>query len=529
MHWKRILGIVAIVIVGLLVAIYAILASYDFNKLKPTITKAAKEATGRELTIGGDIRLKFGFTPALFAENISFQNAPWGSRPELAKIKRFEIQVALFPLIFGKVEVKRLILMEPDILIETERAGQSNLKFEPAKKEELEKKPSQEKKEEPKGKLPALLVNELRIEKGHLVYKDGASGKVYSVLVENLTVSSASWESPVKLELKGSYNSVPIEVGGTLGPLIDLVNPGRAWPLSVNAKAAGAVFKIDGKVQDPAAFRGLEINFSGQGKNLENLQPLIGQPLPVRGPFDISGTVTDPTPKVFKIINLKVKLGESDLKGTVELDLSSQRPALSLQGSSDKLDLRPLLPGAGKEDKKDKKEEKSPPPKTGKKEKVFPSDPLLLGALKAIDAAVKFQAKQVQLSNLAMNDLDLDMTLREGNFDGKKIKAGISGGTLDGRVNLDARGKTSVMTALMKLDQLEISRLLKETKSPEILDGKIDIDLDVMGRGDSIASLMGGLNGKMAVVMGQGKINNKYIEMLGGDLGSSLFRFLNSQ
>jgi len=77
----------------MVVAVYVILLSYNYNGLKPEITRAVKDDTGRELTLGGDISLKIGFTPALVVKDVSFQNASWGSQPELAKIKRFEIKI----------------------------------------------------------------------------------------------------------------------------------------------------------------------------------------------------------------------------------------------------------------------------------------------------------------------------------------------------------------------------------------------------------------------------------------------------
>jgi uncharacterized protein involved in outer membrane biogenesis len=43
-------------------------------------------------------------------ENVTFQNAPWGSRPEMVRVKNLQIQVSLLPLI-REVEFKRLILM----------------------------------------------------------------------------------------------------------------------------------------------------------------------------------------------------------------------------------------------------------------------------------------------------------------------------------------------------------------------------------------------------------------------------------
>ena len=139
MKWKWVVGIISASVLLSVVAVYVILSSYNYNGLKPEIIRAVKDDTGRELTLGGDISLKIGFTPALVVKDVSFQNASWGSQPELAKIKRFEIKVRLLPLLSHRIEVKRLILIEPEILFETDISGKSNLAFETTKKQDLTK------------------------------------------------------------------------------------------------------------------------------------------------------------------------------------------------------------------------------------------------------------------------------------------------------------------------------------------------------------------------------------------------------
>jgi len=57
MRWKWILGISLAVIVALIVTAYIVIASYDFNKFKPLIADLAKQYTGRDLILGGDIEL----------------------------------------------------------------------------------------------------------------------------------------------------------------------------------------------------------------------------------------------------------------------------------------------------------------------------------------------------------------------------------------------------------------------------------------------------------------------------------------
>jgi AsmA family protein len=127
--WKWISGALVASIVLVIGAVYVILSRYNYNDLKPEITRAVKDGTGRELTLGGDISLRIGFTPALVVQAVSFQNASWGSQPNLATIKRFEIEVRLLPLLSRRIEIKRLILNEPEILLETDNSGKSNLAF----------------------------------------------------------------------------------------------------------------------------------------------------------------------------------------------------------------------------------------------------------------------------------------------------------------------------------------------------------------------------------------------------------------
>ncbi len=51
------MGAALLLIIVLAEVVYPILAAYDSNRFEPEIIRAAKNATGRELTLGGDIKL----------------------------------------------------------------------------------------------------------------------------------------------------------------------------------------------------------------------------------------------------------------------------------------------------------------------------------------------------------------------------------------------------------------------------------------------------------------------------------------
>ena len=168
MRWKWVLTAATGIFIVLIVATYVVLISYDFNKIKPQITKFVKDTTGRRLALGGDLVLDIDFTPSLSVENVTFENAPWGSRSELAKIKQLKVEVALLPLIRGSIDVKQLILIEPNVLVETGPSGKSNFNF----------KPADTQKEDTI--IPLFAFNQVRIEKGRLKYRDGKTNRVYT-------------------------------------------------------------------------------------------------------------------------------------------------------------------------------------------------------------------------------------------------------------------------------------------------------------------------------------------------------------
>ncbi len=82
MRLKTILLAAAGAVLLLGVAAAVALRSLDVNRYKGLIVEQVKAATGRELRIGGNLELKIGLSPAVTAQDVSFANAPWGSRAE---------------------------------------------------------------------------------------------------------------------------------------------------------------------------------------------------------------------------------------------------------------------------------------------------------------------------------------------------------------------------------------------------------------------------------------------------------------
>ncbi|MBW2722356.1 MAG: AsmA family protein, partial [Deltaproteobacteria bacterium] len=518
MRWKRIVGIAAVLFIAMIVAAYVILSTYDYNKFKPRIAKVVEDATGRKLTLAGDIDLEVGLSPTLVVEDVSFQNATWGSRPELAKLKRFEIQIALLPLILKRIAVKKILLVSPDILVETDSSGKSNLDF------ETEEGESQEPEDKKSVRFPRVRLLQVTIRNSRITYKDGRSAKTYVLTGQTLSSTSKDYDSPLKVEFKGTCNDIPLEFEGTLGPIHALADSKQSWPLDLTIKAAGTTVSVDGSVRDVMNLKDMTVAVHVEGRSIPEVARLLPMSdVPDLGPFKIGLGLSDVAPETYKISNLKVAFGNSDLKGSAELSLAQKRPRFTATLSSQNLDLRPvlsqteLISGPREPVGKSKK----------KHDKILPTDHLPLDVLKYADARLTFNAKAFLLPRLAINDLTFNMVLDEGHLMVERLEATIGGGTLDAQIDLNVQGKDAMLQAELQINQLDLDRMLKKLGLEDVAEGEVDIQVDVKSRGNSVAAIMAGLNGKFSFIIGQGQIYNKYIHILGSIFSQTLPRLLN--
>jgi uncharacterized protein involved in outer membrane biogenesis len=130
--WRWVAIIVALVVLLPAVGLAIFLATLDLDSYKPRITAAAEQATGRKLELNGPIGLGVSLVPTLQLRDVAFANMAGGSRPQMVTVREVDIELALLPLLSKRVELRRLVLVAPDILLETDAQGRPNWQFQPA-------------------------------------------------------------------------------------------------------------------------------------------------------------------------------------------------------------------------------------------------------------------------------------------------------------------------------------------------------------------------------------------------------------
>lgn len=293
----------------LILAVIAIVAlrSMDFNKYKGLIAERVKAATGRELKIAGNLGLEIGFSPAIAVEGVSLANAPWGSRPEMVKLRRFELEVALIPLIFRQVRVKRLVLVQPDILLETDARGTGNWSLGGAPPPA----PPSAKPGEARGGVAGLAVERVRIEKGTLTYRDGRTKRATSLSLDRLDLRATDVSSPLRIDLAAAYDGKAFTLAGTMGTLGELQAPSRPFPVKLSLKAGGASLEADGTIAKPMEAAGIDLKVAAKGQELADVARLADQKVPALGPFAVAARVSG-SAQALSVAGIDASVGKAE-------------------------------------------------------------------------------------------------------------------------------------------------------------------------------------------------------------------------
>lgn len=305
--WKKILIGLAALVVLLIAGSYLFVLLYDFNSLKPKIARALYEATGRELRIEGSIGVKPSLNPTLWAEDVRFQNAPWGSRPDLATVKRIEVQVALLPILSGAFDLVRLRLVDPDIILEKDVTGRTNFQFDSGGGEEAP--------------WPILILRDASVENGVFTYRDADSDRIYEVALDRMGAVIPGLDRSTEIDVEGSFLGAPFAAKGMTGPIVAWAREGHPFPVNLEIKFGESKAMIQGEVRNPPQFEDISLTVSAEGPSLSEVFEWVGfSDIPNPGAFRVQARIEDPE-ETWAIRDLDIQIGSKDL---VEMSIQGE-------------------------------------------------------------------------------------------------------------------------------------------------------------------------------------------------------------
>ncbi len=269
------IAVAAVIVVAIGIAAIAI-TRFDPNAYKPDIVAAVKRATGRDLALNGKISLKPSLWPTIQVSDVTFSNPPGFSRPQMASLQGMELQLGLLPILSGQFAIEDLLLIHPDILLETDAAGHTNWQLSP------EVSPTA-----PAGTQPAVKsgggtktevsVASIQIQDGTLGYRDDRTNKVTTLGLPRLEATAASPDSPLHLDADATLNGTAFNLAGDTGSLTRLQEPAATtpWPVKLTLTVGTAKLSADGSFTQPLQGKGYNLAVSGIIPDATSLTPLL--------------------------------------------------------------------------------------------------------------------------------------------------------------------------------------------------------------------------------------------------------------
>ena len=242
---KRVFSILGGVFAVLLVVALVAPSFVDWSFLRPQISQAAREATGRDLVIDGDMSLSLLPKPAFQVDGVRLENARGGSAPDMVRIGSVSVEIAVAPLLSGAVQVERVVVDDLQVLLETVD-GTPNWEFAPA----ATPAPTATPAEGGGSAAPAidLSFDEILVQDSTLTFRDPA-GTETNVEAIDLVVALGSLTGPFRAE--GSLTALdnPLTVAAQVGAL----DGPAGVPVSANVGVAGdtATLSLSGRIADP--------------------------------------------------------------------------------------------------------------------------------------------------------------------------------------------------------------------------------------------------------------------------------------
>jgi uncharacterized protein involved in outer membrane biogenesis len=326
--------IVLAVVLPLLAVAWIVPRLLNVEAYKVPLTEAVKQATGRELVIEGPLNLALLPVPRVSARRVHFANAVGAKGAQMVDVQWVGASPSWWALLQGRVEIGKLILYKPVLVLETDADGVPNWEFKPGAAAH-----------QPAG-APAeglhLAIGKLDIVDGTVSYTNPQTGKTIKAEQVRATASVASLDGPFSIDGTATVNGVPL----TLDVSVNAPQDDGAHDAKLALTVQSGRLKFDGRVSaiaPGATVNGhLNVSTGGLTEFIAAVVKAVGEPPPgfdasVVGTFQFDGGI-EVGPERLAVNEFKATLGGDSATGTLALNHGKQ-PLLAGKLSLGKVDL----------------------------------------------------------------------------------------------------------------------------------------------------------------------------------------------
>jgi uncharacterized protein involved in outer membrane biogenesis len=490
-------------------------STLDQHKAKKYISAGVSQATGRQLSISGDLKLDLGWISRVSASQIQFENARWSKHPQMVEVGLFDVQIDLWQLLSEfRLVFPTVTISQPKVILEKNADGSANWEFRAA--------PAVTEPVVPEQRTEFPVIEKLIIKDGTFLFDDQETNNQLEL---KLTQAEAAGflDEPVKLKAEGTYQKLPLTLSLAGGSYQNLRSSKEPYPLQINLGMGKVKAKIDGNLSDPLAMKGEDVTLDIQGDDMANLFPLIRLVFPSTPPYRLKGHLKHEG-EVWSFSNFSGRVGGSDLSGNIRVDTEPKRPLMKADLVSNLLDFKDLAGFIGGKPGPDETASEENQKSAGAKEneRIFPNQRYNLERLRAMDADVRLRAKRILAPNLPIDDLNAKLSLNDGVLKFEPAAFGVANGRMEIYSTFDGSKRPSKVKIDARLRQLDLKRFLANSAFAQKTIGPIGGRINISGTGESFRELMATASGNTFLVMSGGEISELLVRLAGLDVARTL-------
>lgn len=496
---KLLIGLAVLVVVLLVVAVVAPFV-IPVETYKAKIADAAREATGRELSLNGDIKLSVLPRLELQAEDVAFANAPGGAAPHMATLDKLVLQVQVWPLLAGEIKVDSFVLVKPAINLEIDKQGRPNWQFAAAPATAA---PAQEAPAGPMT-LPELSLGDVRIDGGLVTFRDARGGEAIELSEIQMTLSLPDLDSPVRADGSLVWNGEKVALEVATENLRGLV-AGKTTPLALSIASTPVTVAYKGSLTNAAPPK-IAGTIDLDVPSIRKLAAWAGNPLTAPGeglgPLKIAGKI-DATDTLFAFTGATIALDQMNATGDLSADVGGKRPYLKGRLDVDAIDLNTYLPAPAQGGA-------APAASAGPAGPAGPGEwsdePIELDGLKAANVDFALSVGAVKVQELEIGRSALVVALKDGLLAVDLTEFNLYGGSGTGKLSLDGRGQVPAVANSFAIEGVQAEPLLSDAAGFDRLLGTGRMDISIAAQGRSQKAMVEAVDGKGAIKFTDGAI-----------------------
>ncbi len=499
-----------------LAAVAALVGFWNWDWFIPIVQGRASSALGRQVAIE-HLHVQLGRVTTVTADAVRIANpADFPEQGDFARIARLSAQVDIMAHIRSReIVLPEIVLERPEVQALQTADGKNNYTLD-------------------LGGPPVAKIGDLRI-------SDGQAHVLIPTLKADFAMRIATREAPaaptgtqtadsqIAVDAKGTYAGQPVTGQLVGGALLSLRDAQRPYPVDLKLVNGATHVSLTGTLTDPLTFGGADLKLELAGADMRDLYHLTGIPIPETPAYRISGQL-DYADRKFRFRGFRGVVGSSDLRGTIEEDPGRERPMITADLASTKVDLADLggfvgtTPGrlsTANQSAAQKKElaraEANP--------KLLPDSPISLPKLRAADVKLRYRGEHILGRSVPLDNLVVNLSIIDGKITLEPISFGVGRGNISGTAVLDGSGDVVRAKAAVDFEHVDVARLMAATHMFEGA-GAIGGHADIVTSGNSLAQMLGNGDGQARLLMTGGDLSALLVNLSGLEFGNALLSAL---